>query len=103
MKIHKTSRNATIAIAAFTISLATGGLWASQTPSAPAHQAGCEQVFAGRAGVLPCVSRNDPQDRAARKFVGTTVSGCVLGFVGKGGPWGCLYGGIGGMVGNIPW
>jgi hypothetical protein len=91
---------------AMVVGAATGGVWASGPPPADTSQAyHCDTahpVFAGRAGALPrCPATG--QDKAARRVVGSTVTGCVLGFLTKGGLWGCFYGGIGGAVSQVPW
>lgn len=104
MQLNGKTKGAIIG-ASLLVGVVTGGLWVSGEPApAPAHQATCHRtVFAGRAGSLPGCTATDSQDQAARKFVGTTMTGCVIGFVSKGGPWGCLYGAIGGAASNIPW
>lgn len=96
-------RRTWIVALALLLSVATGGWWASLSSPATTPQAGACHVFAGRSGYVPC-SQNyqDSQDKAARKFVGTTGTGCVLGLI-FGGPGGVVAGCASGAAGNIPW
>lgn len=104
----RTSRTRRTWIVATTLAAtaATGSLWAdlSATPAtSPAPTAAGCHVFAGRAGYVPCSQNyNDPQDRAARTFVGRTGTGCALGLI-FGGPAGVLGGCVSGAASNIPW
>lgn len=61
-------------------------------------------VFAGRSGSLPCANpyANTPDSQEARKVVGTTITGCLIGLL-SGGPAGAGYGCLGGLASNIPW
>jgi hypothetical protein len=91
-------RRGAIAGLAVALSVATGPLWASPDDSASA----CQPITAGRAGTLPCERHNTKTDDTIEQVLGTTTTGCVVGFVfGLGA--GILPGCVGGLVGNIVW
>lgn len=94
-------RRAGIAAGALAVSLLTGGVWGGGGGIDSAQA--CTPITAGRAGTLPCdLPKNSPTDDAIEKFIGTTATGCVVGFVfGLGA--GLLPGCVGGAVGNIAW
>lgn len=81
-----------------TVSLLTGPLWAAPSDGAAA----CTPITAGRAGTLPCERSNTRADDAVEKFIGTTVTGCLLGGIFGGVP-GAIAGCVGGAAGNIAW
>lgn len=96
-----------IAGAALALGVATGGLWVSDpaTSAEPAEvqASDCQPVFAGRAGMLPCDRpADDLVAKNIKKGIGTTGTGCVLGWW-TGGPAGIVPGCVGGLVSNIPW
>jgi hypothetical protein len=93
-------KRALIAGGAIALSVATGPLWAQPSDGASA----CGNVNAGRAGTInTCnIPKNTHTDDVIEKVIGTTTTGCVVGFVfGLGA--GLLPGCVGGLVGNIAW
>jgi hypothetical protein len=91
-------RKGVIVGATLALSVATGPVWAAPSEDAAA----CTPVFAGRAGMVPCAAPNSKTDDAIEKFIGTTTTGCVVGFVFGYVP-GMIAGCVGGAVGNIAW
>lgn len=98
-RIKRRKRNGFIAAGTLSLSLLTGStVW-----GAPSHQAqACQPVFAGRAGMIPCPPPNTPTDDTIEKIIGTTTTGCVVGFTFGLVP-GMWAGCVGGLVGNIAW
>lgn len=97
-------RRGVIVGTALLASLLGGGIWNASVPAHSTPEAATCQVFAGRAGQLPCRNpyANTPDSRFARQFVGTTGTGCLLGLI-FGGPAGAAAGCVSGAAGNIPW
>lgn len=94
-----------IAGSALALGVATGGFWVSDSPAPVQTDASdCQTVFAGRAGTFNTCNRpaDDLVAKNIKKAVGTTGTGCVLGWW-TGGPAGIVPGCVGGLVSNIPW
>lgn len=100
MQVGRATKGA-LAGTALLVGVATGGLYL-ESSQPTTTSASCHHVFAGRAGSLPCRGPSTPGDRQIQKFIGTTSTGCVIGFVGGGGV-GAVWGCIGGAASNIPW
>lgn len=92
-----------IAGAALLVGVVVGNSWPIDTQPAEPQASSCVNIFAGRAGTLPCHRAPLTEtDQRVQQGIGTTVTGCLLGGLAGGLPgmgWGCL----GGLFSNIPW
>jgi hypothetical protein len=88
---------------AIAVSALSGPVWVDGSGGQSTATA-CTPITAGRAGTLPCERDNSPTDDLIEKIIGTTATGCVVGFVSTGfNPVGLGWGCVGGLVGNIAW